>query len=88
VPGFVALEALLDQVAKLISKGRSNMQSLEAARCSNDAPGEAFYGPTQVRLRIVEQLAFGLTSLGFGLSFLSLTPRLINLALDERFDVT
>ena len=86
--GFVAFEAFLQPIAKLIPEHRSNMPPLEASRCSNDAPGETFYAARQVCLRIVEQFAFDLTSLGLLLRLLRLTPRLIDLALDDGLYLT
>jgi hypothetical protein len=83
VPSFIAFEAFLQPVVKLISERRSNMQPLAAARCSNDAPGKTVDAPPQVCLRVVKQLGFDVTSLGLLLSLLRLTLRLVDLALDD-----
>ena len=88
VPVFVAFEAFLQPVAKLISERRSNVPPLEAAGRSNDAPGETVYAPPQVCLRVVKQLGFDVTPLGFLLSLLCLEPRSIDQALDEQVHVT
>jgi len=84
VPGFIAGEAFLQQVAQLISERGSNIHPLKAAGRADDTPRESLDAPVQVCLRIVEQLVFGLTSLRFLLSFPHLASRFVDQALDER----
>src|SRR5712692_7573803 len=64
------------------------MPPLEAAGGSNDPSGETFYAPPQMCLRMLEQLAFGLVSLGILLSVLRLEPRSVDQAREERLHVT
>lgn len=83
VPSFIAFEAFLQPVVKLISERRANMPPLEAVRRSNDAPGEIFDAPLQVCLRVLEHLIFNVTAPGLVLSFLHLVPCLLDLPLDD-----